>query len=246
VTDQDAKTMTDDPHTTSSETGGDGDRAARAPLPTRSAVSGAVAAPADSTVTATAPGMSVTSLDAYYGAGHAIKDVSIEYVPNKVTAMIGPSGSGKSTVLRCLNRMHEEIPGARATGKVMLDTDDIYGSSVDVVAVRRAIGMVFQKPNPFPTMSIFDNVAAGLKLNGIKGVDLKERVEQSLKGASLWEEVKDRLNEPGIGLSGGQQQRLCIARTIAVEPQVILMDEPCSALDPIATLKIEELIADLK
>jgi phosphate transport system ATP-binding protein len=142
--------------------------------------------------------------------------------------------------------MHEEIPGARATGTVLLDSDDIYGSTVDVVAVRRAIGMVFQKPNPFPTMSIFDNVAAGLKLNGIKGIDLKERVEQSLRGASLWEEVKDRLSEPGIGLSGGQQQRLCIARTIAVEPQVILMDEPCSALDPIATLKIEELIADLK
>jgi phosphate transport system ATP-binding protein len=160
--------------------------------------------------------------------------------------MIGPSGSGKSTVLRCLNRMHEEIPGARAEGQVMLDDDDIYGASVDVVAVRRAIGMVFQKPNPFPTMSIFDNVAAGLKLNGIKGVDLKERVEQSLRGASLWDEVKDRLAEPGIGLSGGQQQRLCIARTIAVEPQVILMDEPCSALDPIATLKIEELIDDLK
>jgi len=193
-----------------------------------------------------APGIAVTDLDAYYGAAHAIKGVSIDYAPNRVTAMIGPSGSGKSTVLRCLNRMHEEIPGARATGQVLLDTEDIYGSSVDVVAVRRAIGMVFQKPNPFPTMSIFDNVAAGLKLNGIKGVDLKQRVEDSLRGAGLWEEVKDRLAEPGIGLSGGQQQRLCIARTIAVEPQVILMDEPCSALDPIATLKIEELIDDLK
>jgi phosphate transport system ATP-binding protein len=208
-------------------------------------VSSAVA-PTEGTVTQAAPGISVTGLNAFYGAGHAIKEVSIEYTPNKVTAMIGPSGSGKSTVLRCLNRMHEEIPGARATGTVMLDSDDIYGPTVDVVAVRRAIGMVFQKPNPFPTMSIFDNVAAGLKLNGIKGIDLKERVEQSLRGASLWEEVKDRLSEPGIGLSGGQQQRLCIARTIAVEPQVILMDEPCSALDPIATLKIEELIADLK
>ncbi len=197
-------------------------------------------------VTQAAPGISVTQLQAYYGGSHAIKDVSIEYAPNKVTAMIGPSGSGKSTVLRCLNRMHEEIPGARAEGKVLLDSDDIYGSSVDVVAVRRAIGMVFQKPNPFPTMSIFDNVAAGLKLNGIRGVDLKERVEKSLRGASLWDEVKDRLSEPGIGLSGGQQQRLCIARTIAVEPSVILMDEPCSALDPIATLKIEELIDDLK
>jgi phosphate transport system ATP-binding protein len=244
VTDSDTKTMTDEPRTTPNT--GDSDAGApRASLPTRSAVSGASAA-SDREVLQAAPGISVTALDAFYGAGHAIKDVSIDYAPNKVTAMIGPSGSGKSTVLRCLNRMHEEIPGARATGTVLLDSDDIYGSSVDVVAVRRAIGMVFQKPNPFPTMSIFDNVAAGLKLNGVKGVDLKERVEQSLRGASLWEEVKDRLTEPGIGLSGGQQQRLCIARTIAVQPQVILMDEPCSALDPIATLKIEELIADLK
>jgi phosphate transport system ATP-binding protein len=247
VTDPDTKTMTDDPRTTSSSEDGDAaGAAARASLPARSVVSGATSSSTDREVLQTAPAISVTSLDAFYGQGHAIKDVSIEYVPNKVTAMIGPSGSGKSTVLRCLNRMHEEIPGARATGKVMLDADDIYGSTVDVVAVRRAIGMVFQKPNPFPTMSIFDNVAAGLKLNGIKGIDLKERVEQSLRGASLWEEVKDRLAEPGIGLSGGQQQRLCIARTIAVEPQVILMDEPCSALDPIATLKIEELIDDLK
>jgi phosphate transport system ATP-binding protein len=244
VTDSDTKTMTDDPRTTPN-TGDASTPASRAPLPTRSAVSGASAA-SEREVLQSAPGISVTALDAFYGAGHAIKDVSIDYTPNKVTAMIGPSGSGKSTVLRCLNRMHEEIPGARATGTVLLDSDDIYGSSVDVVAVRRAIGMVFQKPNPFPTMSIFDNVAAGLKLNGVKGVDLKERVEQSLRGASLWEEVKDRLTEPGIGLSGGQQQRLCIARTIAVQPQVILMDEPCSALDPIATLKIEELISDLK
>ena len=244
MTDSDTKTMTDDPRTTPNP--GEADTpASRAPLPTRSAVSSASAA-SDREVLQAAPGISVTALDAFYGAGHAIKDVSIDYAPNKVTAMIGPSGSGKSTVLRCLNRMHEEIPGARATGTVLLDSDDIYGSSVDVVAVRRAIGMVFQKPNPFPTMSIFDNVAAGLKLNGVKGIDLKERVEQSLRGASLWEEVKDRLTEPGIGLSGGQQQRLCIARTIAVQPQVILMDEPCSALDPIATLKIEELISDLK
>jgi len=193
-----------------------------------------------------APGISVTGLHAYYGANHAIRDVSLEYAPNRVTAMIGPSGCGKSTVLRCLNRMHEEIPGARAEGTVLLDDEDIYASNVDVVAVRRAIGMVFQKPNPFPTMSIFDNVAAGLKLNGVKGVDLKERVEQSLHRAGLWAEVKDRLGSPGIGLSGGQQQRLCIARTIAVQPEVILMDEPCSALDPIATLKIEELIQELK
>jgi phosphate transport system ATP-binding protein len=159
--------------------------------------------------------------------------------------MIGPSGCGKSTVVRCINRMHEEIPGARAEGKVWLDDDDVYGSDVDVVSVRRVIGMVFQKPNPFPTMSIYDNVAAGLRLSGRRG-DIKERVEQSLRGASLWEEVKDRLSQPGIGLSGGQQQRLCIARTIAVEPEVIIMDEPASALDPISTLKIEELVLELK
>jgi phosphate transport system ATP-binding protein len=240
-----AKPMTDDPRTDSSSIDGAAAGAPRAPLPARGSATIAPARQA-ATVTQAAPGISVTGLQAYYGGAHAIKDVSIDYAPNRVTAMIGPSGSGKSTVLRCINRMHEEIPGARAEGKVMLDDEDIYGPTADVVAVRRAIGMVFQKPNPFPTMSIFDNVAAGLKLNGIKGVDLKERVEQSLRGASLWEEVKDRLSEPGIGLSGGQQQRLCIARTIAVEPQVILMDEPCSALDPIATLKIEELIDDLK
>jgi phosphate transport system ATP-binding protein len=183
--------------------------------------------------------MTLDRLNAYYGSNHAVKDVSLNYAANEVTAMIGPSGCGKSTVLRCLNRMHEEIPGARADGNVTLD-------GVDVTAVRRAIGMVFQKPNPFPTMSIFDNVAAGLKLASIKGRDTKEVVERSLRGAGLWDEVQDRLSEPGIGLSGGQQQRLCIARTIAVEPEVILMDEPCSALDPIATLKIEELITELK
>jgi phosphate transport system ATP-binding protein len=190
--------------------------------------------------------MTLDGLNAYYGATHAVKDVSLEYRPNEVTAMIGPSGCGKSTVLRCLNRMHEEVPGARAQGRVTLDDLDIYGDGIDVTSVRRAVGMVFQKPNPFPTMSIFDNVAAGLKLAGIKGRDTKDVVERSLKGAGLWEEVKDRLSEAGIGLSGGQQQRLCIARTIAVEPEVILMDEPCSALDPIATLRIEELITELK
>jgi phosphate transport system ATP-binding protein len=190
--------------------------------------------------------MTLDHLNAYYGTNQAIRDVSLEYAANQVTAMIGPSGCGKSTVLRCLNRMHEEIRGARAEGKVTLDDVDIYGDGIDVTAVRRAIGMVFQKPNPFPTMSIFDNVAAGLKLAGIKGSDTNEVVERSLVGAGLWEEVKDRLSEPGIGLSGGQQQRLCIARTIAVRPEVILMDEPCSALDPIATLKIEELISGLK
>jgi phosphate transport system ATP-binding protein len=184
-------------------------------------------------------------LHAYYGDQHAVKGIDLTYAANQVTAMIGPSGCGKSTVVRCINRMHEEIPGARAEGRVMLDDEDVYGDAVDVVSVRRVIGMVFQKPNPFPTMSIFDNVAAGLRLSGKRG-DVKERVEQSLRGAGLWEEVKDRLGQPGIGLSGGQQQRLCIARTIAVEPEVIIMDEPASALDPISTLKIEELVLELK
>jgi phosphate transport system ATP-binding protein len=185
-------------------------------------------------------------LHAFYGDAAAVRNVSLDFPPNEATAIIGPSGCGKSTLVRCINRMHEEIPGAHAEGKVLLDGEDLYGSGVDVVAVRRAVGMVFQKPNPFPTMSIFDNVAAGLRLAGIKGVDTKQRVEESLRGAGLWEEVKDRLGSPGIGLSGGQQQRLCIARTIAVKPEVILMDEPCSALDPIATLRIEELIEQLK
>jgi phosphate transport system ATP-binding protein len=205
-----------------------------------------VAAAAPGEVTRRAPAIKVERLNAYYGALHAIKDVSIDYAPNQVTAMIGPSGSGKSTVVRSINRMHEEIPDARTEGRILLEGEDGLGPAADVVAVRRAIGMVFQKPNPFPTMSIFDNVAAGLRLNRVKGVDLHERVERSLRGAGLWDEVKDRLGEPGIGLSGGQQQRLCIARTIAVEPQVILMDEPASALDPIATLRIEELIEELK
>jgi phosphate transport system ATP-binding protein len=189
--------------------------------------------------------ITLRDLNAYYGSTHAVKDVDLDYAANQVTAMIGPSGCGKSTLVRCINRMHEEIPGARAEGEIKLDELDVYGESVDVVAVRRVIGMVFQKPNPFPTMSIFGNVAAGMRLSGVRG-DVTERVEQSLRGAGLWEEVKDRLGSPGIGLSGGQQQRLCIARTIAVEPEVILMDEPCSALDPIATLRIEELIHELK
>jgi phosphate transport system ATP-binding protein len=190
--------------------------------------------------------IALRDVNAYYGDSHAIKSVTMDYAPNQVTAMIGPSGSGKSTLVRCINRMHEEIPGARADGEILLDDTDVNGDGVDVVAVRRAIGMVFQKPNPFPTLSIFDNVAAGVRLSGMRGVNIRERVEQSLHGAALWDEVKDRLSQPGIGLSGGQQQRLCIARTIAVEPEVILMDEPCSALDPIATLKIEELIHELK
>jgi len=185
-------------------------------------------------------------LNAFYGENHAVRDINIDYRPNSVTAMIGPSGCGKSTVLRCLNRMHEEIPGAYATGDVRLDGVDIYAPEVDVVSVRRSIGMVFQKPNPFPTMSIGDNVAAGLKLAGVKGGNRDEIIESSLRSAGLWDEVKDRLGQPGLGLSGGQQQRLCIARTIATRPEVILMDEPCSALDPIATLKVEELIHELK
>jgi phosphate transport system ATP-binding protein len=191
-------------------------------------------------------GIKVQDLNAYYGKQHSIKHVSIDFPPNEVTAIIGPSGSGKSTVVRCINRMHEEIPGARAEGSVTLDDLDVYATGVDLTAVRRVIGMVFQKPNPFPTMSIFDNVAAGLRLTGTKSDNLRERVHKSLRSVGLWGEVKNRLNEPGIGLSGGQQQRLCIARTVAVEPEVILMDEPCSALDPIATLKVEELIDELK
>ena len=190
--------------------------------------------------------VTVADLHAWYGKSHAVRGITIDYLPNSVTAMIGPSGCGKSTVLRCLNRMHEEIPGAYATGDIRLDGIDIYSDDVDVVAVRRSIGMVFQKPNPFPTMSIADNVASGLKLAGIRGSDRDDIVEDSLRAAGLWDEVKDRLDQPGIGLSGGQQQRLCIARTIAIRPDVILMDEPCSALDPIATLKIEELIHELK
>jgi phosphate transport system ATP-binding protein len=191
-------------------------------------------------------GIKVQDLHAYYGQLHSIKGINIEFPPNQVTALIGPSGSGKSTVVRCINRMHEEIPGARAEGSVMLDELDVYAPGVDVTAVRRLIGMVFQKPNPFPTMSIFDNVAAGLRLTGTRSDNLRERVHRALRAVGLWGEVKNRLNEPGVGLSGGQQQRLCIARTVAVEPEVILMDEPCSALDPVATLKIEELIDELK
>jgi phosphate transport system ATP-binding protein len=195
-----------------------------------------------------AQGHSVTvkDLNAYYGERHAIKGVSIDFPPNQVTAIIGPSGCGKSTLVRCINRMHEEIPKARAEGTILLGDEDVYGSHVDLTSVRRQIGMVFQKANPFPTMSIFDNVASGLKLAGIRGEKMRDRANRSLRQVGLWSEVSDRLSAPGIGLSGGQQQRLCIARTIAVEPEVILMDEPCSALDPIATLKVEELIDELK
>ena len=186
-------------------------------------------------------------LSCFYGSMKAVENVDMIIEPKAVTAFIGPSGCGKSTLLRSLNRMHEVIPGARVEGKVLLDDEDIYAPGIDPSAVRRTIGMVFQKPNPFPTMSIFDNVAAGLKLNGVhKKADLSDAVEKSLRAANLWEEVKNRLNKAGAGLSGGQQQRLCIARAIAIEPQVLLMDEPCSALDPISTLAIEDLIAQLK
>jgi phosphate transport system ATP-binding protein len=191
-------------------------------------------------------GIKLEKLNAYYGKHHTIKDVSIEFPPNQVTALIGPSGSGKSTVVRCINRMHEEIPGARAEGQVLLDNVNIYDPRVDVTAVRRMIGMVFQKPNPFPTLSIIDNVASGLKLAGIRGKHVRERSNRALQSVGLWDEVKDRLGNGGTSLSGGQQQRLCIARTIAIEPEVVLMDEPASALDPVSTLKIEELIDELK
>ncbi|WP_420100320.1 phosphate ABC transporter ATP-binding protein PstB [Corynebacterium sp.] len=183
----------------------------------------------------------------FYGDFHAVKDVNLEVPPRSVTAFIGPSGCGKSTVLRTLNRMHEVIPGAYVKGDILLDGENIYGRSVDPVAVRNTIGMVFQKANPFPTMSIEENVIAGLKLSGEKNKKkLREVAERSLRSANLWEEVKDRLDKPGGGLSGGQQQRLCIARAIAVEPEVLLMDEPCSALDPISTLAVEDLIHELK
>ncbi len=189
----------------------------------------------------------VKDLNVYYGSFKAVEDVTLSVEPRTVTAFIGPSGCGKSTFLRTLNRMHEVIAGGRVEGSVALNGRDLYAKDVDPVAVRRTVGMVFQRPNPFPTMTIFDNVAAGLRLNGERNKKvLTERVEQSLRGANLWNEVKDRLNKPGAGLSGGQQQRLCIARAIAVQPQVLLMDEPCSALDPISTMAIEDLINELK
>jgi phosphate transport system ATP-binding protein len=189
----------------------------------------------------------IQGLNVFYGKFKAVSNVNLNIEPKNVTAFIGPSGCGKSTVLRTLNRMHEVIPGAHVEGKVLLDGEDLYGAGVDPVNVRRRVGMVFQRPNPFPTMSIYENVIAGLKLNGVRKKSLlDQRVEESLVGANLWDEVKDRLGRPGAGLSGGQQQRLCIARAIAVEPEVLLMDEPCSALDPISTLAIEDLIQKLK
>lgn len=189
------------------------------------------------------------NLDIYYSDFLAVQGVSLQVQPQSVMSFIGPSGCGKSTVLRSIDRMHEVTPGARVSGQVLLDGEDIYAPNVDPVLVRRTIGMVFQRPNPFPTMSIYDNVIAGLKLEksrGVKKSSFDDTVERSLQGANLWDEVKDRLDRPGAGLSGGQQQRLCIARAIAVEPEVLLMDEPCSALDPISTLAIEDLIHDLK
>ena len=191
--------------------------------------------------------LQLNDLDIYYGDFHAVQSVNMDIPAQAVTAFIGPSGCGKSTVLRTLNRMHEVIPNAYVDGEVLLDGHDIYAPKIDPVAVRNTIGMVFQKANPFPTMSIEDNVVAGLKLSGEKNKKkLKEVAERSLRGANLWDEVKDRLDKPGGGLSGGQQQRLCIARAIAVQPEVLLMDEPCSALDPISTLAVEDLIHELK
>jgi phosphate transport system ATP-binding protein len=186
-------------------------------------------------------------LNAYFGSVHAVKDVDLGIPENKITAIIGPSGCGKSTLIRCFNRMHEVVHGARVTGNVMLNGKNIYDADMDPVLVRTKVGMVFQKPNPFPTMSIYDNVAAGLRLNGVKNWDrLDKTVEKSLKLAALWDEVKHQLDASGVSISGGQQQRLCIARALAVEPEALLLDEPCSALDPIATAKIEDLLFDLK
>jgi phosphate transport system ATP-binding protein len=214
------------------------------------------AGPAVSIATASAPAganskrregsVELKGLNAYYGKTHAVRGVDLGFAADKVTAIIGPSGCGKSTMVRCINRMHEEIDSARTEGEVLLDGLDLYDSRIDIVAVRRAVGMVFQKPNPFPTMSVFDNVVSGLRLSGAPRGEIDDRGREALVDAGLWDEVKDRLKAPGVGLSGGQQQRLCIARALAVEPEVLLMDEPCSALDPVATLRIEELIGELK
>lgn len=191
--------------------------------------------------------LSISSLNAWFGTKHALKNIDIDFKENCITALIGPSGCGKTTLLRCINRMHEMTPGASVKGQIILDDLDIYNKGSDPVIVKRRMGMVFQKPNPFPTMSIYDNVASGLKLNGVKDKSLiKDIVQESLQGAGLWDEVKNDLNKPGISISGGQQQRLCIARALAMQPEILLMDEPTSALDPIASSKIEELISDLK
>jgi phosphate transport system ATP-binding protein len=191
--------------------------------------------------------VSIKGLDAWFGTKRALKDINLNIKENSATAIIGPSGCGKTTLIRCLNRMHEMTPGASSRGQVIMDGIDIYDRNIDPVIIKRRIGMVFQKPNPFPTMSIYDNVAAGLKLNGVKDRQLiDEIVKESLRGAALLEEVKNELDKPGMGLSGGQQQRLCIARALAMQPEVLLMDEPTSALDPVASSKIEDLVHDLK
>lgn len=191
--------------------------------------------------------LSIRNLEAWFGTKRALKGINLGIKENSITAFIGPSGCGKTTLIRCLNRMHEMTPGASAKGQVILDGMDIYEDGVDPVTIKRRIGMVFQKPNPFPTMSIYDNVAAGLKLNGIKDKKLiDDIVRESLEGAALWEEVNNELNKPGMGLSGGQQQRLCIARALAMQPEILLMDEPTSSLDPIASSKIEELVHGMK
>ena len=191
--------------------------------------------------------VAIRNLDGWFGTKQVLKNINLDIKSNVATAIIGPSGCGKTTLIRCLNRMHEMTPGATAKGHVMIDDIDIYDKAVDPVIIKRRVGMVFQKPNPFPTMSVYDNVAAGLKLNGIKDKRLiHDIVEESLKGAALWDEVKNELDKPGMGLSGGQQQRLCIARALAMQPEVLLMDEPTSALDPIASSKIEELVHELK
>ena len=192
-------------------------------------------------------GIQVTGINAWFGGVHVLKGIDLTMAPKAVTAIIGPSGCGKSTFIRCLNRMHEVVPGATVSGTVLVEGEDVYAPGVDPVQVRRRIGMVFQRPNPFPTMSVFDNVAAGLRLAGVRRrADLQEAVERALRQAALWDEVKDGLDKSGTSLSGGQQQRLCIARALAVDPAVLLMDEPCSALDPIATARIEELILELR
>jgi len=189
----------------------------------------------------------IKNVKAWYGSLQTLKDINLEINKNKVTAVIGPSGCGKSTFIRCINRMHEVVPGAKVEGTILVNNEDIYGNQIDPAEIRRKIGMVFQKPNPFPTMTIFNNVASGLKLNGINDTKIiNEAVEKSLRRSALWEEVKERLNHSGMSLSGGQQQRLCIARALAVEPDILLMDEPASALDPISTLRIEELVQELK
>jgi phosphate transport system ATP-binding protein len=194
-----------------------------------------------------ADGIRVLSLSAWFGSLRALRNVFMTIAPNAITAVIGPSGCGKSTFIRCLNRMHEVVPGARVDGEVLLNGENLYAAAVDPVAIRRQIGMVFQKPTPFPTMSVFDNVAAGLRLGARRNrAELHERVERALRQAALWNELKDDLSKPGVSLSGGQQQRLCIARALAVEPEVLLMDEPTSALDPIATARIEELVVELR